>query len=105
MTTPLQFFIDQGLIAFEGNTMNTLDYLCYNKEQRLPDDQKGKYIVWIDDIDETKDSYKDKYDRNFKFKVEIMGVETEISCPDRIPSWRTQPLQNSLGYIVDLMAP
>ena len=105
MTTPLQFFIDQGLIAFEGNTMNTLDFLCFKKEENLPDDQKGKYIVWIDDIDETKDSYKDKYDRDFKFKVEIMGVETEISCPNRIPSWRTQPLQNSLGYIVDLMAP
>ncbi len=105
MTTPLQFFIDQGLITFEGNTMNTLDYLCFQKEQNLPDDEKGKYIVWIDSIDESKDSYKDKYDRDFKFKVQIMGIETEISCPNRIPSWRTQPLQKAFGYLVELMAP
>lgn len=105
MTTPLQFFIDQGLVTFEGNTMNTLDYLCYQKEEDLPDDEKGKYLVWIADIDENKDSYKDKYDQDFKFKVKIMGVETELSCPGRIPSWRTQPLQKSFGYIVELMAP
>ena len=105
MTTPLQFFIDQGLVTFEGNTMNTLDYLCYQREEDLPDDEKGKYLVWIADIDESKDSYKDKYDQDFKFKVKIMGVETELSCPGRIPSWRTQPLQKSFGYIVELMAP
>lgn len=99
-TTPLQFFIDEGLISIDATTSNTLDALCYSKSVNYEVDG---YMIKIATI---TDSYKDKYNPNFKFTTtSVSGTTTEIDCSGYIPSWRTKPLQQAFGYVVELLVP
>lgn len=97
-TTPLQFFIDEGLITIDSNTSNTLDALCYTNSNHYKVDG---YMIKISTI---TDSYKDKYNPQFKFTTtSVAGTTTEIDCSGYIPSWRTKPLQEAFGYVVELL--
>ena len=78
-TSPLQFFIDQGLIQFDNATMSHLDTLSETRGgteiTTLTPEMiaTGHYDEWIEENGNT------------------------------IPTWRTQPLANSFNYIVALM--
>ncbi len=100
--TPLQFFIDQGLITFDANTRNMLDGICYSREQALGN---GNYLIPIDEInDNYKDKYADSY--TYTYTIEIGGVQREetVIIQDKVPVWRTKPLQDSFGFIVELIS-
>lgn len=98
-TTPLQFFIDEGLITIDLSTSNTLDALCYKNSN---DYSVDGYMILISTI---TDSYKDKYNPSFKFTTSVSGITTIIDCSGYIPSWRTKPLQEAFGYVVELLTP
>ena len=80
--TPLQFFMDEGLVVFEDTTMNYLDFISVQKggdnmttlTKEMID--SGYYDSWIAD-NGTAD----------------------------IPTWRTQKLTESFNYIVMLISP
>ncbi len=78
--TPLQFFIENGLIAFDEATMDQLDKASVKKGdmKEIDEDMKnsGYYDEWI-----------------------------ENNGTADIPAWRTQKLSNSFNYIVNLITP
>ena len=97
-TSPLQFYIDKGLVSFDATTMNMLDALCYKKELEL---RNNKYLVPLESIN---DNYRDSYATQYEITISVMGIEQTVTIDGKVPSWRTQPLQNSFGYIVELLS-
>lgn len=97
-TSPLQFYIDKGLVSFDATTMNMLDALCYTKELEL---RNNKYLVPLESIN---DNYRDSYATQYEITISVMGIEQTVTIEGKVPSWRTQPLQNSFGYIVELLS-
>lgn len=77
--TPLQFFIDEGLISFNAETMNYLDTLSFTLG--------GDRVVSID-ADMITSGYYDKW-------ISEKGMD--------IPTWRTQELSASFDYIITLI--
>ena len=85
--SPMQFFMNQGIITFDQEQIDTLDTLCRAqgkvKSYNLSDEAAEKYYVgsdiWPKDAD---------------------GVPAD-SC--EIPEWRDQPLSNAFSYIVSLL--
>ena len=80
--TPLQFFMDEGLVVFEDTTMNYLDLIS---------EQKGgdKMTTLTQEMIDT--GYYDSW-------IEANGTAD-------IPTWRTQKLTESFNYIVMLISP
>ena len=77
MKTPLQFFIDEGIISFDAETMRSLDLIS---------NATGEVMTLTDEMINT--GYYDKW---------IAANSTEI------PVWRTQELTASFNYIVGLL--
>jgi hypothetical protein len=80
--TPLQFFMDEELIAFEDTTMNYLDFIS---EQKGGDNMTTLTKEMIDS------GYYDSW-------IADNGTAD-------IPTWRTQKLTESFNYIVMLISP
>ena len=91
MNSPLQFFINEGLITFktgegEGDDMGNLldgfsirDYKIFRPTDEDFNTQKGYYEdVWTEGMDADGLYYS-------------------------VPAWRTQPLSSSFGYIIKLI--
>ena len=76
--SPLQFFINNKLITFDSATQSLLDGLCAKK---------------MVEISVTSEDYEKYYAAgNFEIKEGVCLV----------PAWRTQPLNQSFGYIISL---
>jgi hypothetical protein len=85
MNSPLQFFMNEGLINFDSNAQSTLDKLC-----------EAKGGVYILKISTSSDVYKKYYD--------VEGATWKIvGTTAYIPAWRNQPLSESFGFIVNLL--
>lgn len=77
MKTPLQFFIDEGIISFDAETMRSLDFIS---------NTTGEVVVLTDEMIST--GYYDNW-------IEANSIV--------IPKWRTQELAASFNYIVGLL--
>lgn len=82
--SPMQFFMNQGMIAFEESQQNSLDTICT---------LKGETVTYSPD-DETFIKY---------YYSEDMSWEMDADGNYIIPTWRTQPLNMSFSYIVGLL--
>ena len=81
--SPLQFFMNQGMITFETEQQNSLDKLCADQ---------GKVEKYAAD------------DENFvKYYKDVSDWETDADGNYIVPSWRAQPLSSSFSYIVGLL--
>lgn len=82
--SPMQFFMNQGMISFPDNQKDTLDKLCM---------LRNEYVVF-DAEDETFNKYY-----NFD------GADWEITPEGKfiVPTWRTKALNESFSYIVGLL--
>lgn len=78
--TPMQFFIDEGLIELDSRTMNYLDLLSSRSESEM--------VTLTEEMINT--GYYDKW------------IESNSNV---IPKWRTQELTQSFNYIVGLLIP
>ena len=95
MESPLQFFINEGLISFktgegesEKDMGETLDLLSSS------DDEK-KYIYYTDeDFAESEKYYE---------SVWVATTDSEGIACYTVSKWRTQPLSLSFAYIINLM--
>ena len=76
-TTPMQYFINEGLIQFDNQ--NVLDLICN------------------DDVTVDKATYE-RYYKSTSFSITPNSNGTYT-----IEGWRTQPLSNSFSYIVGLL--
>ncbi|MBO7195892.1 MAG: hypothetical protein J6V80_01005 [Clostridia bacterium] len=84
--SPMQFFMNQGMITFEAAQQQSLDAICYAQEKVnvfSPEDEN--FIKYYADL---ADQWTMDNDGNYL-----------------VPSWRAQPLTNSFSYIVSLLAP
>ena len=79
--SPLQFFINEGLISFDDVTQNSLDTLCVKTKSFSEDDEDFKKY------------YKDH------------GDWVKVGNYYLIPEWRTQPLSSSFNYIINMLIP
>ena len=98
--TPLQFFIDEGLISFDDYTESLLDHYCYIVEDG--NENKTEMVDISDFADEQK-----KYYANCKgyHMFEYSGINMKYDWEENtIPKWRTMPLNQSLNYIVKLIS-
>ena len=91
MNSPLQFFINEGLITFktgegEGEDMSDLldDFSTYDYKIFRP-------------TDENFETQKGYYEGVWKEGSDADGVYYQV------PAWRTQPLTSSFGYIIKLI--
>ena len=82
MQSPMQFFMNEGLIDFDSDMQNNLDTISSVKEA----------YVTIAESDE-----------NFKKYYEGKGDWTKVGDSYLIPEWRTQMLSASFSYIVNLL--
>ena len=78
--TPMQFFIDEGLIELDSRTMSYLDLLSSRSESEM--------VTLTEEMINT--GYYDKW------------IESNSNM---IPKWRTQELTQSFNYIVGLLIP
>jgi hypothetical protein len=77
--SPLQFFMNEGLITFDDATRNVLDTFCtVNVKLHKDNSEFKKYYEGKGDWEKEGDFYL-------------------------IPEWRTQPLSNSFNYIINLL--
>ena len=83
MESPMQFFMNEGLITFDSETQGYLDLISSVKDT---------YIQVHKDSDEFKNYYEGK------------GSWAVSGSYYSIPEWRTKPLSESFGYIVSLLA-
>ena len=77
--SPLQFFMNEGLITFDDDTRKVLDKFCTVNVKLHKDNS------------EFKKYYEDKGDWEKEGDFYL------------IPEWRTQPLGNSFNYIINLL--
>ncbi len=80
MKSPLQFFMNEGLVNFDDQTQRTLDEITKLKDE---------YILV--DASHYDEYYKDQ------------GIGTLEGDKYKIPAWRDQQLSDSFGYIVTLL--
>ncbi len=85
-TSPLQFFMNQGLMTFDEEQQGMLDQLCM-----------------ADPENKVKKVAPDSEDYEKYYKVEGMEWETDADGNYLIPMWRTVPLSESFSYIVGLL--
>lgn len=83
--SPMQFFMNQGMITFEAAQLQTLDDLCV---------LQGKVEKFSADDETFIKYYKDVYE-----------WATDGEGNYLIPAWRDQPLSSSFSYIVGLLTP
>ena len=123
MGSPLQFFMNEGLITFEGQSgmLDNMSTYCGGSAPDPFTDKMG-YMFW--------EAYKDKnlytyfevgsaeYEENKKYfevtGVDEYGVETITIIWEyekigeveyyKVPTWRTKPLNASFGYIISLVS-
>ncbi len=81
--SPMQFFMNQGMIAFESTQQQSLDDLCI---------LQGKVIIFNVEDENFVKYYKDAYE-----------WATDGEGNYLIPAWRDQPLSSSFSYIVGLL--
>ena len=85
-SSPMQFFMNQNMIAFESAQQTSLDALCISK---------GEVIAISPESEEFNKYYNfDGADWQFNADGEYL-----------IPAWRTKPLNQSFSYIVGLLMP
>ena len=83
--SPMQFFINQGMMTFDASQQESLDDLCI---------VKGEVKVFkADDADFIK-YYKD-----------VANWATDGEGNYIVPAWRNQPLSTAFSYIVGLLLP
>lgn len=94
--TPLQFFIDNELIKLDDSTQNALD-----KSSKIKDDKVQITTITTKDnvkygtITDNGSSY-DGYELESSYII-------EESSEYYVPTWRTKPLQQAFGYVVELL--
>ncbi len=85
--SPMQFFMNQSIITFEADQMDTLDNLCRRQGEvqtfSVDDPEAIKYYI-------NSDIWSKDEDGNLLPYCEI-------------PLWRTQPLSSSFSYVVKLL--
>ena len=81
MGSPLQFFINEGLITFDKTTQTSLDTLC------------TKHVTYDESDEDFIKYYKDH------------GDWVKVGNKYLIPEWRTQPLSDSFNYIINMIIP
>lgn len=82
--TPVQYFIDEGLIELDTKTISYLDYVSINSKD-------GSEMVSLTE-EMVNSGYYDKW------------IESHPNS-NLIPKWRTQELTKSFNYIVGLLTP
>lgn len=84
--SPLQFFMNQGMIAFEPTQQSNLDLLCTAQGE-------------LDPISPESEDFNKYYN--------LDGITWEIDADGNylIPRWRTKPLNLSFSYIISLLLP
>ena len=83
MESPLQFFINEGLVEFDSATQSSLDTISA---------LKGEYVS----MSESDPDFEKYYEGN--------GEWNKVGDDYKIPTWRTKPLSESFGYIVSLLS-
>lgn len=101
-TSPLQFFMNQGLINFTDKAA-TLDSLATKLYNANPSDYSNM-LVTITSVNEGEEGYEE-----FKKNMDYYGnPEHGIVWTDNhdgtytVPAWRTQPLSNSFSFIIGM---
>lgn len=82
--SPMQFFINQEIIAFDATQQSALDDICFLRGE-------------ITEINEENPDF-DKY-----YNYEGHNFADDGAGNYLIPTWRTKPLNESFGYIVGLL--
>ena len=82
MGSPLQFFINEGLVEFDKDTQSYLDLMSA---------YKNSYELISED------------DPNFADYYEGHGDWVKVGNYYKIPAWRTKPLSGAFGHIVNLL--
>lgn len=94
--TPLQFFINQGLVDFEG-VDDKLDMLSDPSTNGL-----GKnYMVVFKHVNEGEEGY-DAFLKNKDYYGDVWVVNADGNY--EIPAWRTKILSSSFAYIIQLLS-
>ena len=83
MTSPLQFFINEGLITFSNDQIVYIDGLCISQ---------GKVSVFS-----TADEEAAKY-----YSETTYWDSSKSICT--IPTWRTKPLTESFSYVIEVIS-
>ncbi len=102
-TTPLQFFIDNGLITLDDSTQNALD-----KSSKIKNDKVQITSITTKDnvkygtITDNGSSY-DGYKLESSYIIEESSNIIQESSKYYVPTWRTKPLQQAFGYVVELL--
>lgn len=86
--SPMQFFMNQGMISFDVTQQNTLDDLC------IAQGRVEKYKAG----EEGFERFTKYYDGKAEWTVDADGYYL-------VPAWRDQALSNAFSYIVGLLIP
>ncbi len=84
--SPLQFYMNEGLVSFEPEMQTMLDGLSQTKDKYVP-------------VSPTSEDYAKYYD------LDGASWTTDAHGNYLIPEWRTVPLSDSFGYIIELTTP
>ena len=84
--SPMQFFMNQGMISFEEAQMSNLDFVCKERGELTPVHPESE---------------------EFNKYYNLEGADWQISSDGYylIPTWRTKSLNQSFSYIVGLFMP
>lgn len=82
-SSPMQFYMNQGMITFENAQQGSLDSLCA---------LQNKFVAYAADDEDFVKYYKGMSDWS-----------TDEDGNYLVPAWRTQPLSGSFSYIVGLL--
>lgn len=104
--TPLQFFINQDLVSFEG-VDDKLDKLSHKDENPIYDKDLVQFILLVN---EGEDGYEDFLESKKYYGAEGRVVWSEVTDSNgnvvgyEVETWRTKLLSNSFAYIIKLMS-